>query len=224
MNDGRTQQHGTTLVELMIAVAIMATVFTAVLPLFAGIRNSTEARWAALERVQNARVLNEYLCRHLAEAHRVVGVSPATDDHGYIEFETAAGTLWRCSLGHGGDIEFGWAEGGQEGGDAEPSVAPAGVLAGPVEYLRFACYDDNDLAHPVTAPGRIRLVTWEVGWRGSSRMMQSRTAGGACCLRIGVQGGSGQAVATEKDAAQAQGETILPPRGVQDRTAVKGAL
>ena len=38
--------RGTTLVELTVATALMATVFAAILPLFAGIRNSAEARWA----------------------------------------------------------------------------------------------------------------------------------------------------------------------------------
>jgi hypothetical protein len=188
MNSRRIRQHGTTLVELTIAVAITATVFTAVLPLFAGIRNSAEARWAGLEMVQNARVLNEYLCRHLAQARRVVGVSGPMDDRGYIEFETAAGSLCRCSLGTGGDIEFGPA-GGRQGQEASARApAPAGILAGPVEYLRFVCYDGNDLAHPSTTAGRIRLVTWEAGWRSANPLTRGRTVSGSCCLRVAGEG------------------------------------
>jgi hypothetical protein len=183
------RQHGTTLVELTIAVAIMTTVFAAVLPLFGGIRNSTEARWAALEMVQNARVLNEFLCRHLAEARRVVDVSARADDRGYIEFETSAGSVCRCGVADRGDIEFGPADArrGHKGSEATPS--PAGTLAGPVEYLRFTCYDGNDLIHPVTTAGRVRLVTWEAGWRSTSRLTHGRTVSGSCYLRVDAPGG-----------------------------------
>ena len=67
-NDKLIGRRGTTIVELTVAVAIIATVFAAVMPLFAGIRNSAETRWANLEMIQNARVLNEQLCRYLAGA------------------------------------------------------------------------------------------------------------------------------------------------------------
>jgi hypothetical protein len=209
MNVWRMRQHGTTLVELTIAVAIMATVFTAVLPLFAGIRNSTEARWAGLEMVQNARVLNEYLCRHLAEARRVADVSGATDDRGYIVFETATGSLCRCCLGEGGDIEFGPADGRQGREDSGPAGSPAGILAGPADYLRFVCYDGNDLAHPSTTAGRIRLVTWEAGWRSSSRLTRGRAVSGSCYFRVDTRAGDSPAF-TISDRAGRPSERITP--------------
>jgi type II secretory pathway pseudopilin PulG len=225
MNGRSMRQHGTTLVELTIAVAIMGTVFTAVLPLFAGIRNSTEARWAGLEMVQNARVLNEFLCRHLAEARRVVGVSGPTDDRGYIEFETAAGTLCRCGMADGGDIEFGPADAGPGRAGSEPTPAPAGILAGPVEYLRFICYDGNDLARPVATAGRVRLVTWGVGWRSSNRLTRSTMTSGSCYLRVRTPVG---------DAAAAMAPDVLsrlgapPSRPVlgegRSRTGLEGTL
>jgi type II secretory pathway pseudopilin PulG len=209
MNGRSMRQHGTTLVELTIAVAIMATVFTAVLPLFAGIRNSSEARWAGLEMVQNARVLNEFLCRHLAEARRVVGVSGPTDDRGYIEFETAAGTLCRCGVADGGDIEFGPVDAGQGRTGSEPTPAPAGILAGPVEYLRFTCHDGNDLVRPAATAGQIRLVTWEVGWRSANRLTHGRTISGSCCLRVHMPVGNGPA-SRFSDGAGRPPERITP--------------
>ncbi len=220
MNSRRIRQQGTTLVELTIAMAITATVFTAVLPLFAGIRNSTEARWAGLEMVQNARVLNEYLCRHLAEARRVARVSGATDRRGFIEFETAAGTLCSCSLGDGGNIEFGPAGRGQERENSERTRPPAGMLTGPAEYLCFTCYDGEDLAHSTTTPGRIRLVTWEVAWRSSSRLTRGRTVSGSCYLRIGMP----QTRTVADDAVHQQERVIAPLVGGRERATGKGAL
>jgi hypothetical protein len=184
MSDRRTRQQGTTLVELTIAVAITATVFTALLPVFAGIRNGAEARWTGLEMVQNARVLNECLCRYLAGAGRIVSVSDRMDDKGYIEFETTDGDVYRCAAGVGGDIEFGSAGERHGGGDSERAVPPRGMLAGPVEYLRFTCYDGNDLERPTVAARRIRLVTWEAGLRSSSRLTRGRIVSGSCYLRV----------------------------------------
>src|SRR5512136_251848 len=120
--DKRVDRRGTTIVELTIAVAIIATVFATIMPLFAGLRNSAAAQWANLEMVQSARVLNEQLCRYLAPAKRIVGVSSSTSDDGHIEFEAADGAIYRCDLGAGDYVEFG----------------PAGDLSelvGPVEYL-----------------------------------------------------------------------------------------
>lgn len=173
--DRTTDRHGTTLVELMVAVAIMATVFVAVVPLFAGVRNSADTRWANLEMIQNARVLNEQLCRSLAGARRVVAVAAGTSDAGYIEFEAADGTVYRCALGAGGYIEFG-------------PVDNPGELVGPVEYLRFACYSGNDLSRLAQTPEEIRLVTWETRLRSAGRLAQDRTISGACYLRVDARG------------------------------------
>ena len=126
----RPDHRGTTLVELTVATALMATVFAAIMPLFAGIRNSADARWASLEMVQNARVLNEQLCRYLTQARRIVAFSASTDDGGYLEFEAQDGVVYRCAVGTRGYIEFG-------------PVGKLCELAGPVEYLRFACYSDE---------------------------------------------------------------------------------
>jgi type II secretory pathway component PulJ len=87
--------RGTTLVELTVATAIMTTVFAAILPVFVALRNSTQVRRARLEMLQNARVLNEHLSRHLAQARRIVAVSPRTEDQGYLEFEAPDGGVYR---------------------------------------------------------------------------------------------------------------------------------
>ncbi|OHB66526.1 MAG: hypothetical protein A2Y77_09670 [Planctomycetes bacterium RBG_13_62_9] len=173
--------HGTTLVELTVAVAIMTTVFAAIMPLFAGIRNSADARWAGLEMVQNARVLNDHLYRHLAQARRIVAVSACTDPGGYIEFEAEDGVVYRCAGQARGYVEFG-------------PVGELRELAGPVEYLRFVCYDAVDLGRPIHSPDDIRLVTWEARLRSAGPLTQGRRITGACCLRIRPAEDSGEAI------------------------------
>ena len=153
-------------------MAIMATIFIAVVPLFVGIRNSTETRWAGLEMLQNARVLNEYLHRHLATARQLVAVSDATEQKGYIEFESANGRVYRLQVDRENRLV----------------VGPAGnlhELVGPVEYVRFICYGGADLAEPTCQVNEIRLVTWEAGLSAPAAAMEDRAVRGACCLRIG---------------------------------------
>ena len=174
VKDRVIDRRGTTLVELTVAVAIVAAVFAAVMPLFAGIRNSADARWANLEMVQNARVLNEQLCRCLAAAGRVTAVSSDTDDDGYVQFEAADGVSYRCALGDDGWVRFG-------------PVDDLSELIGPVDSLRFVCYDGNDLANPAAASEAVRLVTWEAGLRSEGSMTRGKTIRGACCLRVAAR-------------------------------------
>lgn len=170
-SDRRAGPAGTTLVELTVATAIMATVFAAIMPLFAGIRNSTETRWASLEMVQNARVLNEYLYRHLAQAKKIVVVSAGMDSRGTIEFEAEDGTVYRCAVGAQGYVEFG-------------PIGDLHRLAGPVEYLRFICYSNADFRTPVQAPTNVQLVTWEAGLKSVGHLVPDKAVTGACCLRV----------------------------------------
>jgi len=166
----RAADRGTTLVELTVATAIMTTLFAAIIPVFVGIRRSAQARWAGLEMVQNARVLNDQLCRHLAQAKKVLAVSASTEDGGFVEFEAQDGVVYRCAVGARRYIEFGPVDRPQE-------------LAGPVEYLRFACYSDRDFDTPVSTPGDARLVCWEARFQNADSPVQSRSVTGACCLR-----------------------------------------
>ena len=170
-NEKMAGPRGTTLVELTVAVAVIATVFAAVMPLFAGVRNSADASWANLEMIQNARVLNEQLGRCLAGAVRVIEVSTPTNDDGSIQFEAANGTAYRCALGAGGRIEFG-------------PVGDTAELVGPVESLRFICYDANDLSRPARTPDGIRLVTWEARLHSMGSLARDRIVRGAACLRV----------------------------------------
>ena len=156
--------------ELTVATAIMTTVFAAVMPLFAGIRRSAEGRWASLEMVQNARVLNEHLGRWLAQARRITAISAAADAAGYVDFEAADGLVYRCAAGPHGAIEFG-------------PLGRLRPLVGPVASLRFAGFDAADCDRPAPTPERIRLVTWEAALRSPGHFVKDKVVPGACCLR-----------------------------------------
>ena len=170
--------------ELAVATAIMATIFAATMPLFVGIRNSTDTRWAGLEMLQNARVLNEHLGRYLAQSRRIVAVSRSTDKAGYIECEVQDGVVYRCAVGARGWIEFGPVGKRQEPGESGRDRQSLGILAGPVEYLRFACYGDVDFRAPLETADGVRLVTWEAGLRSAGRLTPGQVVTGACCLRV----------------------------------------
>ncbi len=182
--DQRAGRPGTTLVELTVATAIMATIFAAAMPLFVGIRNSADTRWANLEMLQNARVLNEHLGRCLAQATRIVAVSASTDSAGYIEWEMEDGIVYRCAVGARGYVEFGPIGDRQELGEFQRDQRRLGILAGPLEYLRFACYDDRDFQRPLETPDGVRLVTWEAGLKSTGRLVPGKVVTGACCLRV----------------------------------------
>jgi hypothetical protein len=165
-------------VELTVATAIMTTAFAAILPVFVALRNSTQVRRARLEMLQNARVLNEHLSRHLAQARRIVAVSPRTEDQGYLEFEAPDGGVYRWAVGARGYVVFG-------------PVGKLCELAGPVEYLRFACYGGADFERPRPAAAGVRLITWEAGPKSAGPLAHGRPVRGACCLRTDPSEGLG---------------------------------
>ena len=155
-------RHALTLMEMVIALAIMTVVFAAVLPQFRLIHNSWDTRQASAETVQNGRVFVDFLNRTLAAAVKINTVSSSTDTDGYIEFEAADGTVYRCDLAEDNYIEFG------ETGDQSE-------LAGPVSSLKFVCYNLDDFDTPTTIVDEIRLVTAEAVFPDSSDIGSDKT-------------------------------------------------
>ena len=185
-------QRGTTIIELTVAMAILAVVFAAIMPVFAAIRNHADAAGANSEMVQNARILNEQLYRHLAQAKRIVAMSGSTATNGYIEFETSDNAVRRCQRGSSGRVEFG-------------PVGDLSELAGPAEYLKFVCYDGNDPAIQTDVPGHVRLVTWEARLDSAGTLAADKTIHGACHLRVSGNTGSKEANAAYDFATGRQG-------------------
>ncbi len=144
--DNARRFKAVTLLEMVIAMSMMAIVLASVFPLFAGIRKSWDTKQANTEILQNARVLADHFHRHLATAASITDVSPSSEDHGYIEFVANDGSACRYAVGGDRYVRFGL-------------LGDAGDLAGPVSQFKLTCYDDRDFETPLTDPARVRLVT-----------------------------------------------------------------
>ncbi|MFC1763607.1 LamG-like jellyroll fold domain-containing protein [Planctomycetota bacterium] len=137
---------GMTLVELLIAMALMAATMTVLVPLFVGIRNSWTVAIGDTEVTQNARVLMDHVQRHLSQAKMITAISNDNDNSGYLEFRDADGTHYRYDLNNSDYVRFG-------------SVDAPSPLAGPVKRLVFKGYALDDLSHPTQDTHRIRVVS-----------------------------------------------------------------
>lgn len=164
-----------TLVEMVIAMAVMAVIFTAMVPVLAGVRNHWDTWQANGEVVQNARVLADHLHRTLATANRITDVSPPWQDRGFIEFTVHDGTVCRYDLGPNGYVRFG-------------STDEAGELAGPVGRFCLACYDGEDFATPIVEASSIRFVTVETTFAHQTRRGSDKTFATHVYIRPGSLG------------------------------------
>jgi len=134
--DTQYGKAGVTLVEMIIAVALIVIVFTAITPLFRGILNSWDSKAGAAETVQNGRVLIDHLNHNLSKAVQISAVSDSAETDGYIEFEDNDGNTLRYDIASS-YVEFG-------------VVGDLSDLAGPVSTLQFTCYDACDFNTPIT--------------------------------------------------------------------------
>jgi prepilin-type N-terminal cleavage/methylation domain-containing protein len=158
-NNGR----GLTLLEMVISLAMMAIIFAAILPQFRNIQNSWASKQAGAEAVQNARVVMDFLNRHLTKAVRITAVSESAETNGYIEFEDNTGAIIRCDIGANNYVQYG-------------NVAQSRFdLAGPVNKLQFTCYSLRDLDTPITNVAFIRLVKVETTLINSAPLGQDKT-------------------------------------------------
>jgi type II secretory pathway pseudopilin PulG len=134
-----------TIVEIIIAVSIMAILFAAILPQFRNMYLSWDSHNQRGEIVQNARVLLDCLSRSLASAIRITSVSMPEEPLGYIEFEKNDGNSYRIDISEENYIQYGPAGNGVD-------------FAGPVSQLQFQCYGLEDMTTTTMEPDEIRLV------------------------------------------------------------------
>jgi hypothetical protein len=150
---------------MIIALAIIAVVFAAMLPQFNNIRNSWDSKRANAEIIQNGRVLTEFLKRYLAKAVQITDVSDPSENDGYIEFIGADEVTYRCDIDENDYIEFG-------------PVGSLAELAGPVDRLQFSCYTLSDLDNTTTVLTSVRFVKVETTFtnpeQGQGGMGQSK--------------------------------------------------
>ena len=145
-------RSGMTLMEMVIALAIMAIVFASILPLFGQMRKSWDAKQAAAETLQNGRILIDHLNRNISKAVKITAVSDWSQAIGYIEYEDNDAETHRYDVNSTSDyVEFG-------------PVGNLSDLAGPVSRLKFTCYDACDLdapLSPITDVNVIRVIQVE---------------------------------------------------------------
>ena len=159
------RQHryaGTTLVELVVAIAMLTVLMGAVIPVITHTRRSWDTWKNNSEIVQNGRVLIDHMRRHLATAQKITAVSASSDTEGYIEFSDASAVGYRegCATGNRG--EFG-------------PVGRLADMAGPVSLFRFTCFDINDFTNPTVDVDTIRLVQVEAVFTDATVGTQDKT-------------------------------------------------
>jgi type II secretory pathway pseudopilin PulG len=174
----RSQQKGLTLVEMVLAMAMIVVVLSALLPQFRVMSHSWELRQASAETLQNSRVFTDHLERLLAQAVTITAVSLSTDNNGYIEFTAPDGNNYRCDCSSD-YIRFGLT-GQQE------------MMAGPVSGLRFTCYSVSDLSTPTTAPASVDYIQVDTAFTDSTGHNQDETVSiNVMLARTSASSGSG---------------------------------
>jgi len=162
---------------MLIAMALMAIVFAAVLPQFRVVQNSWDSKQANAEILQNGRVLIDHINRNLSKAARITAVSGPSETNGYIEFEDNNVNNLRFDInGTSNYVEFG-------------PVGTLSDLAGPVSQLLFTCYDGNDLDTPITDVNEIRFIKVQTTLTNPSAMGQDKTFTTYTYLRTSSSGG-----------------------------------
>jgi type II secretory pathway pseudopilin PulG len=149
-----------TLVEMVIAMAIMVIVFAVLLPQFTAIHNSWDTKAGAAEALQNGRILIDHLNQNLSGAVRIAAVSDPSQTNGYIEFIDNDANNVRYDINADNYVEFG-------------PVGNLSLLAGPVGKLQFTCYDAYDLDTPITDVNAVRSVKVETTLTNPAELDQS---------------------------------------------------
>lgn len=151
-----------TILEMVIAMAIITIIITVILPQLRVIQNSWDSQAGAVETLQNGRVLIDHLNRNLSKAVRITAVSDPSASNGYIEFQDNDVNNLRYDIGANNYVKFG-------------PVGSLSDLGGPVSKLQFTCYGAVDLSTPITDVNAIRSVKVETKLINPARLDQDMT-------------------------------------------------
>jgi type II secretory pathway pseudopilin PulG len=185
-----------TLVEILVAMAIMAIVFAAIIPQIRAIQNSWGSKRKTVEAIQNGRVLMDHITFNLTQANKVTAVSDFSEVTGYIEFEDNDGNTMRYEVGAGNLVQFG-------------PVGNLSELAGPVSQLQFACYDACDLDIPITDVNQVRSVKVQSTFTNSAALSRDQSFIARAYLRTNSLGGAGDsATVTEESGSEVEFDTF----------------
>jgi prepilin-type N-terminal cleavage/methylation domain-containing protein len=171
---------GLTLLEMIIAMAIMAAIFAVTVPQLRAIQNDWDIKAGSAEALQNGRILMDHVQHSLASATRITAVSGPAETAGFIQFLDDTGGIFRYALTGTSPkyVQYG-------------PVGQAANLAGPVTKFQISCYDANNIdtpLNPVTNPNLVRFVDIEVTFPNSAAMGQDLTLTASAFLRSGAVG------------------------------------
>ena len=133
-----------TLVEVLVAITILATIMAVFAPQFRVIQNSWASKQAQTEIIQNGRVFIEHITSNLGQATKITAVSAPAEAGGYIEFLAPDNITRRYHIS-GSKIYYG-----------EPNAMSE--LAATALSLNFSCYGTSDLTSTITDPNYTRSV------------------------------------------------------------------
>ncbi|MFZ0034624.1 MAG: LamG-like jellyroll fold domain-containing protein [Sedimentisphaerales bacterium] len=170
---------GLTLVEMVIAIALMVIIFAAVVPSFRAILNSWDSKAGTAETLQNGRILIDHLNRNLSKAVKTTSVSSPSQTSGFIVFKDNDGNSWRYDVNSTTSyVEFG-------------RVGSLSDLAGPVSLLTFTCYDacGLDTNTPTMDVNTIRVVKVRATLTNSATLGQDKTFTASAYLRANANNG-----------------------------------
>lgn len=159
--NGVSRFRAMTLVEILVALAIIVVVLAVVVPQIRSIQNSWASKRANAEVIQNARALVDHITLNLMQAARIIRVSGPGETAGYIEFRDNDNVAMRYDVGSNDYVRFG-------------PVANLSELAGSVSRLQFTCYDPCDFDTPITDPNSTRVVKVQATFSNPNLLSQDR--------------------------------------------------
>jgi prepilin-type N-terminal cleavage/methylation domain-containing protein len=142
---GRRRVRAMSLIEVIVAMAIVSIVFVLLVEQFRTSRISWASKRANTEVIQNGRALMNHITFHLMKARRVTAVSDPCDSNGFIEFSDHDGGIMRYQIGENNYVQYGL-------------TSDLSDLAGPVTALYFTCYDSCDLDTSISDVDYIRSI------------------------------------------------------------------
>ena len=113
---------GTTLVELVVAVALMTVIMSTLLPVLSSARKTWDTSQNNAETLQNGRILMDHLHSKLSQVASIEAVSNANVTQGHIEFKDNEDDTYRYDISGSNYVEYG-------------QVGSLIDLAGPVNQL-----------------------------------------------------------------------------------------
>jgi type II secretory pathway pseudopilin PulG len=159
-----------TLVEMLVAMAILVIVMAAIVPQIRAIRGSWDSKAKNVEAIHNGRVLVDHITSQLSQATQIAAVSDSNETNGYIEFLNNDGNTMRYEIDASNYVVYG-------------PVGSLSELAGPVSQLAFTCYDACDLDTPITDVNLIRTVKVQTTMTNSAAMGRDQMFSGQAYLR-----------------------------------------